>query len=99
MGMAFSLTEKLAMTGAFLALVAMGVGTEAEPGVVVTQPAAVAELRPTEPVLEQAQAQAPTTSSTRGWSLFRDGAAEAAAADERGSVGVEKAPEPPPRAY
>lgn len=32
---AFSLTEKLAVTGAFLALVAMAVGTEQNPGIVI----------------------------------------------------------------
>lgn len=32
----FSLTEKLAVAGAFLALVALGVGTEDDPGMVVT---------------------------------------------------------------
>lgn len=33
----FSLAEKLAVAGAFLAVVALGVGTEEDPGVVVAQ--------------------------------------------------------------
>lgn len=33
----FSLTEKLAVAGAFLAVVALGVGTEEDPGLVVEQ--------------------------------------------------------------
>lgn len=43
----FSLTEKLAVTGAFLAIVALAVGTEDDPGVVVTSKETVKELRPT----------------------------------------------------
>lgn len=48
-GASFSLTEKLAVTGAFLALVAMAVGTEEDPGVVVTGQETVTELRPAMP--------------------------------------------------
>lgn len=46
-GGSFSLTEKLAVAGAFLAIVAMAVGTEDDPGVVVTTKETVTELRPT----------------------------------------------------
>ena len=42
----FSLTEKLAVTGAFLALVAMGIGTEDDPGVVVAGSQSVAHMQP-----------------------------------------------------
>lgn len=44
-GTSFSLTEKLAVTGAFLALVTMVVGTEDDPGLVVTGQDAVKEMR------------------------------------------------------
>jgi len=43
----FSLTEKLAVTGAFLALVALAVGTEDDPGVVIAGQKAVVDMRPT----------------------------------------------------
>jgi hypothetical protein len=42
----FSLTEKLAVTGAFLAVVALLVGTEDDPGLVIDGQEAVKELRP-----------------------------------------------------
>lgn len=45
----FSLTEKLAVTGAFLAVVALVVGTEDDPGPVVTGQETVKELRPLAP--------------------------------------------------
>lgn len=45
----FSLSEKLTVTGAFLVLVAMLVGTEDDPGVVVTGQAAIADARQTTP--------------------------------------------------
>lgn len=45
----FSLTEKLAVTGAFLALVAMAVGTENDPGIVVVGKDEIAKLRPVTP--------------------------------------------------
>lgn len=41
----FSLTEKLAVAGAFLALVAMAVGTEDDPGLVIAGPEQVKDLR------------------------------------------------------
>ncbi len=56
-GGSFSLTEKLAVTGAFLALVAMAVGTEDDPGLVVTSQDTVKDLRvvrPAEPAAPQA---------------------------------------------
>lgn len=48
-GTSFSLTQKLAVTGAFLALVALMVGTEDEPGLVVTGQETVKELRAAAP--------------------------------------------------
>lgn len=42
----FTLTEKLVITGAFLAIVALAVGTEDDPGLVVTGQETVKELRP-----------------------------------------------------
>lgn len=45
----FSLTEKLAVTGAFLALVAMVVGTEDDPGLVIAGQEAISDLRPAPP--------------------------------------------------
>lgn len=45
----FSLTGKLAATGAFLAFVVMAVGTEEEPGLVIAGKEAFVEMRP--PVL------------------------------------------------
>lgn len=44
-----SLTEKLSITGAFLAVVAVAVGTEDDPGVVVASPDMMRELRPAVP--------------------------------------------------
>lgn len=43
---AFSLTEKLAVTGAFLAIVALVVGTEDDPGLVVTSQQSIVAQRP-----------------------------------------------------
>ncbi len=62
--MAFSLTEKLAVTGAFLALVAMVVGTEDDPGVVVTGQEVAKELRPDAP-LPAPSAEVPQPVETR----------------------------------
>ena len=53
-GTSFSLTEKLAVTGAFLALVAMVVGTEEDPGLVVAGQDAVKDMRSTPAVPEPA---------------------------------------------
>ncbi|HEU4820418.1 MAG TPA: hypothetical protein VFS87_04600 [Qipengyuania sp.] len=61
-GASFSLTEKLAVTGAFLALVALAVGTEDDPGLVVTGQEAVTELRPAAP--PPAASPAPPASET-----------------------------------
>lgn len=94
--MGFSLTEKLAVAGAFLALTAMAVGTEDDPGVVVTEATKVSVPQPAQRVVPQA---APAAPSQRRWSFLRDGAAEAAAADIRGSAGVDPAPEPGPRNF
>lgn len=49
-GRSFSLTEQLAVTGAFLALVATAVGTEDDPGVVVTSKDTVKDLRLVQPI-------------------------------------------------
>lgn len=46
-GTSFSLTEKLAATGAFLALVALAVGTEDDPGLVIAGQETVKDLRGT----------------------------------------------------
>lgn len=61
-GASFSLTEKLAVTGAFLALVALAVGTEDDPGLVVTGQEAVTELRPA--ISPPAASPAPPASET-----------------------------------
>lgn len=55
----FSLTEKLAVTGAFLAVVAMVVGTEEEPGVLVTSKETVTALRTNPPPRPPAAPAAP----------------------------------------
>lgn len=86
----FSLTEKLAVAAAFCALVAMGVGTEEDPGVVATP---VQEAAP-QPA-ETQQAATTTSSRGQGWFSFTsDGAREAAEEDRIGSIGIEPAPEP-----
>lgn len=56
-GSSFSLTEKLAVTGAFLALVAMAVGTEDDPGLVATSQDSVKDLR----IVRPAGSAAPPT--------------------------------------
>lgn len=60
-GASFSLTEKLAVTGAFLALVAMVVGTEDDPGMVVTGQETVKDLRLAAPDPQPETAPQPPT--------------------------------------
>ena len=89
----FSLTEKLAVAAAFCAIVAMGVGTDEDPGVVAAPVQAVAAAP------QLVDTQQPVTSTSRsiggGWfSGTSDGAREAAEEDRIGSIGIEKAPEP-----
>lgn len=62
-GTSFSLTEKLAVTGAFLALVVLAVGTEDDPGLVIAGQETVKDLRvvgaPPAPAPAPAAAPAP----------------------------------------
>ena len=92
----FSLTEKLAVAAAFCAIVAMGVGTEEDPGVVATPVEAAAAPQQ----VETQQSASAVRDSGKGWFSFKsDGAREAAEEDRIGSIGKESAPEPPPHAF
>ena len=87
----FSLTEKLAVAAAFCAVVAMGVGTEDDPGIVAAPVRGSAAPQPkyTQP------AAAHLSDDNEGWfSSTSDGAREAAEEDRIGSIGKEAAPEP-----
>ena len=87
----FSLTEKLAVAAAFCAIVAMGVGTEDDPGIVAAPVPAGTAPKPD----ETPPAAPPVSDGNEGWfSSTSDGAREAAEEDRIGSIGREKAPEP-----
>jgi hypothetical protein len=91
----FSLVEKLAVAGAFCAMMVMAVGTEEDPGVVAAaDPQLVAPAHST-----QAPVASVTSNGGSEWWSGLGRRRDAAAEDERGSIGVEKAPEPPPRAF
>lgn len=60
----FSLTEKLAVAGAFLAVVALGVGTEDDPGVVVEQTEQIAAKAEAAQSSAPPPAPSPTPTST-----------------------------------
>lgn len=86
----FSLTEKLAVATAFCAIVAMGVGTEEDPGIVAAPAEAGAAPRP----IETLQAAAVVDRGGGWFSSKSDGAREAAEEDRMGSIGIDPAPEP-----
>ncbi len=60
----FSLIEKLAVAGAFLAVVALGVGTEDDPGVVVEQTEQIASRAETAQAAPPPPAASPTPTAT-----------------------------------